>query len=138
MSIDHEADASYRGVMARSRRRLLSLGVAAGMATLLEGPRTHAEAKEKNVPTFAINVRSYGVQGDAATDDTAAFQYALDDACKSGGGTVYVPPGMYLFRGTLTIPEGVTLRGSFSCVPSHNGIRDKDGRSWAKTEPRFL
>jgi hypothetical protein len=63
-----------------------------GMATLLEGPRTHAEAKEKNVPTFAINVRSYGVQGDAATDDTAAFQRALDDACKSGGGTVYVPP----------------------------------------------
>jgi hypothetical protein len=27
-------------------------------------------------------------------------------------------------KGEITIPDGVTLRGSFGCVPSHNGIRD--------------
>jgi hypothetical protein len=46
---------------------------------------------------------------------------------KSGGGTIYAPPGRYLFRGTITIPDGVTLQGSFHCVPSHAGIRD-DGQ----------
>jgi hypothetical protein len=96
------------------------------MATFLEAPGVvRAEAKEKSVQASSINVRSYGAHGDASTDDTAAFQRALDDAYKAGGGTVYAPPGRYLFRETLTLPVGVTLRGSFSCVPSHNGIRDK-------------
>ena len=126
MSIKNETEASLRGATVTSRRRLLSLGAAAGMATFLEAPGVmRAETKEKNVPASAINVRNYGARGDASTDDTAAFQHALDDAYKAGGGTVYAPPGRYLFRETLTLPEGVTLRGSFSCVPSHNGIRDK-------------
>jgi hypothetical protein len=91
----------------------------------MEAPSALAEVKDVNLTTFAINVRRYGARGDASTDDTAAFRHALDDAYKAGGGMVYVPPGRYLFRGTLTLPEGVTLRGSFSYVPSHNGIRDK-------------
>jgi hypothetical protein len=62
--------------------------------------------------------------GDAATDDTASFQRALDAAYKSGGGAVYVPPGRYFFKDILIIPDGVGLRGSFGCVPSHSGIRD--------------
>lgn len=37
---------------------------------------------------------------------------------------VYAPPGRYRIKGNLTIPDGVTLRGSFDCVPSHPGIRD--------------
>jgi Pectate lyase superfamily protein len=126
MSIKNETEASLRGATVTSRRRLLSLGAAAGMATFLEAPGVVlAETKEKSAPVSAINVRSYGAHGDASTDDTAAFQHALDDAYKAGGGTVYAPPGRYLFRGPLTLPVGVTLRGSFSCVPSHNGIRDK-------------
>ena len=126
MSIENGTEASLRGSTVTSRRRLLSLGAAAGMATFLEAPGVAlAETKEKSVPASAINVRNYGARGDASTDDTAAFQHALDDAYKAGGGTVYAPPGRYLFRETLTLPEGVTLRGSFSCVPSHNGIRDK-------------
>jgi len=70
----------------------------------------------------AIDVKSYGATGDAQTDDTAAFQRALDAAAQ--GGTVYAPPGRCLFRGTLNVPVGVTLRGSFACVPSHTGVRD--------------
>jgi Pectate lyase superfamily protein len=124
MSMKNETEAGLRGSAVTSRRRLLSLGAAAGMAAFMEAPGAIAEAKESPA-VHAINVRSYGARGDASTDDTAAFQHALDDADKAGGGTVYAPPGRYLFRGTLTLPVGVTLRGSFSCVPSHAGIRDK-------------
>ncbi len=50
---------------------------------------------------------------------------ALDTVHRNGGGSVYAPAGRYLFRGVLNIPVGVTLRGSFVCVPSHTGIRDQ-------------
>lgn len=110
-----------------SRRDLLSLGAVAGVAKLLDRPHIASAAVQRDLPASQAdfkNVRSFGAAGDAATDDTAAFQRALDATYKLGGGTVYAPPGRYLFRGALTIPDGVTLRGSFSCVPSHSGIRD--------------
>jgi hypothetical protein len=109
-----------------SRRNLFSLGAATGMAALFDRPGySQAAPAERGIVGETINVRSHGARGDGATDDTASFQKALDAAHRAGGGTVYAPPGQYLFRGTLSIPQGVTLRGSFSCVPSHNGIKDK-------------
>jgi Pectate lyase superfamily protein len=110
---------------APSRRRLLSFGTAAGVGAWV-GATNQARAEQSHAAGSYINVRNHGATGDASTDDTSAFQRALDAAHNYGGGTVYAPPGRYLFRGTLMMPEGVTLRGSFSCVPSHNGIRDKD------------
>ncbi len=115
-----------RDVRFPSRRDLLQMGVAAGMIKLANTPSA-AYAAEHGHSTSSPweNVRNFGAVGDATTDDTAAFQRALDAVHKSGGGTVYAPSGQYLFRGTLTVPDGVTLRGSYSCVPSHNGVRDK-------------
>jgi Pectate lyase superfamily protein len=107
-----------------SRRDLLSLGVASGAMKLLSTPGIAYASGRDNEAALSLNVRAFGTAGDAATDDTAAFQRALDAAYKSGGGAVYVPPGRYLFKGSITIPDGVGLRGSFGCVPSHNGIRD--------------
>jgi hypothetical protein len=115
-----------REFISPSRRNLLSIGAAAGLTTFLGGSE-HAyatEAPQQSAPAIR-SVKEFGALGDAVADDTAAFQRALDAAHKSGGGTVYAPPGRYLFRGTLAIPEGVTLRGSFACVPSHTGIRDR-------------
>ncbi|MCY3023218.1 MAG: glycosyl hydrolase family 28-related protein [Planctomycetota bacterium] len=71
------------------------------------------------------NVRDFGAKGDGATDDTAAFQGALDAARKGGGGIVFAPAGKYLFKGNLKVPSAVTLEGTFRSVPAHNGIRDK-------------
>jgi len=110
---------------APSRRRLLSLGSTAGLGAWI-GATSQASAERNNATELYIDVRKHGARGDASTDDTSAFQRALDAAHHDGGGTVHAPPGRYLFRGTLMMPEGVTLRGSFSCAPSHNGFRDKD------------
>ena len=63
--------------------------------------------------------------GDGQTDDTAPFQKALDAAAASETQTVFVPRGNYRFNGSLTVPQGVTLKGIWESVPAHNGIRDR-------------
>jgi len=88
-----------------------------------------------------INVRNFGALGDGKTDDTAAFQKALDAAAKVGGGVVYAPLGNYFFAGHLNIPQAVTLAGVWQSVPAHNGIRNRglpkptdDGTTFLITE----
>src|SRR3984893_15484075 len=112
----------------RSRRKLLSLGCTGGLMNLLGVPGIAQTSESKRNSALIPEVKSvvsFGARGDGSTDDTAAFQRALDSVHKAGGGTVYAPRGRYLFRGTLDVPEGVSLRGSYLCVPSHTGIRDK-------------
>src|SRR5690606_3516315 len=70
-------------------------------------------------------VRDFGAVGDGETDETAAFQHALDVAGEAKGGVVYVAKGRYRFNGVLNIPRSVTLRGTFGSVPAHAGIRDR-------------
>jgi autotransporter-associated beta strand protein len=57
---------------------------------------------------FATNAAGNGV-----TDDTAAIQNALNAAGLNGGGIVYLPAGKYKLTGTLDVPGGVELRGSY-------------------------
>jgi hypothetical protein len=63
-------------------------------------------------------VRGFGAKGDGSTDDTAAFQAALDQAHQAGGGRVFVPPGRYRIATHLIVPQNVTLEGIFSAPPS--------------------
>ena len=63
------------------------------------------------------------IPSDGKTDVTAAIQQRLDQAGQRGG-EVYLPPGQYLMSGSLHVPPGVTLRGSW------NGPHDSD--SWRK------
>lgn len=63
-----------------------------------------------------LSAKAYGAAGDGATDDTAEIQAALDAAALLGtsgnlGGTVLLPPGVYLISGLLTVPARVTLAG---------------------------
>ncbi len=56
---------------------------------------------------------------ETSEDNAAAFQAALDRAgATEGGGTVYVPAGLYKFRHDIVVPSGVELRGCFD-VPHH-------------------
>ena len=96
------------------------------------------------VPLVAADifaVADYGAKGDGKTDDTAAFQKALDAAGNAGGGTVSASRGNYFFAGHLNVPGGVTLKGIWESVPAHNGIRDAglpkptdDGTTFLVTE----
>ncbi|MFV2068557.1 MAG: glycosyl hydrolase family 28-related protein [Pirellulales bacterium] len=88
-----------------------------------------------------FNVRRFDAVGDGETDDTAAFQRALDAAGETGSATVCVPRGNYLFLGHLNVPQGVTLAGVWQSVPAHSGIRDRglpkptdDGTTFLITE----
>lgn len=60
---------------------------------------------------------------DGVTDATAAIQQQLD-ARAATGGEVVLPPGQYLIAGSLDVPEGVCLRGSWD-APHH-------GKAWQK------
>ncbi|MFX1396647.1 MAG: glycosyl hydrolase family 28-related protein [Promethearchaeota archaeon] len=70
-----------------------------------------------------INVRDYGAMGDTITDDTLAFQQALQTASQSDGGIVIVPRGDYRINGTLIIPANVTLSGVF-VAPTTCGLNE--------------
>jgi hypothetical protein len=56
---------------------------------------------------------------DGRTDATAQIQQELDERGQTGG-EVLLPPGQFLIAGSLHIPEGVTLRGSWD-APHHGG-----------------
>lgn len=63
------------------------------------------------------NVRDFGAAGDGIKDDTAAFQQALNEAGKAGGGIVNVSAGNYRINGNLKIPGAVTLQGILRVPP---------------------
>ncbi len=60
--------------------------------------------------------QQYGATGDGITDDSGAFQAAMNAVYNSGGaggGVVFVPAGNYAFYNNITIPTGVTLHGDW-------------------------
>jgi len=64
------------------------------------------------------NVVDFGAIDDGVTDNTSAFQSALNKAAQDGGGTVYIPAGRFRINTHLTVPTGVELRGIWD-VPHH-------------------
>jgi polygalacturonase len=61
------------------------------------------------------DVRDYGAKADGKTFCTAAIQKAIDECSKAGGGTVYLPPGVFL-SGTIFFKTGVTLKLAAGCT----------------------
>lgn len=102
-----------------------------------------AYARAQTPSNDVYNVKLFGAAADGKTDDTAAFQKALNAAGEAGGGIVYAPRGTYFFAGHLDVPKAVTLKGMWESVPSHVGIRDAgapkpqdDGTTFLVTENR--
>jgi polygalacturonase len=54
-------------------------------------------------------ISEYGSVGDGKTLNTKAIQTAIDDCAKSGGGTIVVPPGVFV-TGSIFLKQGVNLR----------------------------
>ncbi|MGN6513746.1 MAG: right-handed parallel beta-helix repeat-containing protein [Lysobacteraceae bacterium] len=91
-----------------TRRRVLQAGLALLALPLVAGARcAGGPATPRVVPARArgstrIDVRAMGARGDGRTDDTAAFQKAVD-ALPAAGGTVLVPAGNYLIDAVQSI-----------------------------------
>jgi hypothetical protein len=83
------------------------------------GPWTSTGDASYNVSEFLgyFNVKDYGAKLDNSTDDSAAFQAAINAASAvvggRAGGVVWVPPGKAIVNTTLTInaPQ-ITVQGS--------------------------
>ncbi len=67
---------------------------------------------------------SYGAVGNGSTDDTAAIQAAIDAANTAKGGVVLLDALKYKLVAQLIIKAGVTLQGTYTYCPQHNGVRD--------------
>lgn len=61
--------------------------------------------------TALFNVKAYGAKGDWVTDDTAAFEAAINAAKTNGGGIVFVPGGAYRLTDNFDLGSNVELRG---------------------------
>ena len=71
------------------------------------------EYKTGEVCVASANVVAYGAVGDGVTDDSVAFINAIRAVSKAGGGTVFVPNGVYYISQSLFIPSDVVLRGTY-------------------------
>ena len=57
------------------------------------------------------DVRKYGAIGDNTTDSAPSFQNAIDTAHTAGGGTVFIPRGVFRINSQLTLSDDVILLG---------------------------
>jgi hypothetical protein len=102
-----------------------SLPHASVLAALARG----AGAGSSAAPNLAsvVSVLDFGAVGDwNQTDNTAAFTAALA-AVAGAGGIVFVPAGGYMFLGSLVMPQGTSLVGTYTTVPAHDHSLRHDG-----------
>jgi len=103
--------------MESMRRAIAILILAVVTCCTLHGAFGQAETSAamfgKTVGPGYADVRQapYSAAGDGKTDDTPAFQKALDDVGAAGGGIVFVPTGNYMIKTHLKVPAGTSLVG---------------------------
>lgn len=67
-----------------------------------------------------FDVRDYGAKGDGVNDDTEAINGAIKAAAETGGGTVYVPAGVYMIN--LDNYRSIDLKSNINLVLAYNAI----------------
>jgi hypothetical protein len=72
-----------------------------------------------------IDARHFGVKADAATDDTAAMQAAVNYVQNNGGGILHLPPGFIFVSSPITINKSLIMAGTGMGVGS--GIGNSGG-----------
>jgi polygalacturonase len=75
----------------------------------LEGlPFPMGDIREPAFPRRTVSITSYGAAGDGVTMNTDAIQRAIRDCAGAGGGTVDVPPGIWL-TGPIRLMSNIRL-----------------------------
>jgi len=92
------------------------------ISTLFSGCRLFQERKPEVVIMKENSyITCFGEFEKGTRDATEAIQSALTKAGQKGG-EVFVPPGRYRLDGSLTVPSGVTLKGSWN-APHHARLK---------------
>jgi hypothetical protein len=76
---------------------------------------------------YVVTDAAWGAQGEGVSDDAPAIQSALDAAGAAGGGIVFLPGGAYMLLGSLDVPSGVELRGTYEL--RHRTWPGQDGKN---------
>ena len=104
---------------------------------------TTAEAKLQET----VSVKDFGATGDGTTDDSAAIQAALDHINTVGGGSVYIPTGIYnvgssrlsIYSNTKVFGNGRTSKIIATAdTGSILGILSAVGRSYIEIRDLYL
>jgi polygalacturonase len=129
-----------RAIFATASVTAVLVGLTACTTTPPIPPKT-AQPPPPPRPPVGLDVRNFGARGDDATDDTAAFQRAIDAALAHQTRTLRVPGGTYLISAPLTYGDGLRLvgdgmgashvtntttrtDGTAMLVPKRRGVRD--------------
>lgn len=106
----------FRGVNGRQCYSIAGFVVQTRLAALalLILPLVWADASPVSpalpaIPAGSFNVTHYGAVGDGVATNTAAVQAAINAASAAGGGTVEVPPGIFLC-GPLQLASRINLQ----------------------------
>jgi hypothetical protein len=92
---------------------------------ILSVPRALYAKQAGSTPSkFGLYVTNFGATGDGSTDDTDAFEAAIDSA-NTLGAKLFVPNGIYKITRTLVLKNGVSIigesRGSELLQTPYNG-----------------
>lgn len=92
-------------ITASRRTALKTIGTAAlaGGALCVSERPAHADPGPHDTGHGAVDVLDHGAAGDGTTDDTDAFQSAIDAIAEAGGGTLKVPPKTYVLAPTTPV-----------------------------------
>ena len=105
------------------RRRLCSLflvvagllfvpwkpSLAQGEIPPIVAPFEMPQLKRPDIPQRQFDIRDFGAQEGGVVKNTLAFRSAIEQAVKSGGGTVLVPAGKWL-TGAIHLDNNINLR----------------------------
>jgi hypothetical protein len=141
---------SGTGADAGLRTDLASTTVSNDGALLVGYRRTETGSVARSVRDVlseVISVTDFGADPTGTNDSTDAFNAAVDAAEATFNNTVHVPHGIYRIEGTVTIHQGVTIKGqgsqgsttSYGTVIRHRAnsahcfVWDGNGTSFAGT-----
>lgn len=81
--------------------------------------------KVKSATSYDFNVKAYGAKGDGVTDDTDAIQAAIDACCNAGGGTVFIPNGIYRLHKVQSRTDGTYTKTGHLFIPVTSNLENR-------------